>query len=249
MSATLPIVGTLQPLQGQPGVTLYQNPPFHPNITNLTGTQLSISNLFPDRELYRGLITTRGFGSSKPAYRVNFLYNPSTIFESRGIDENSEILPAAERNPLDPSQYRVGLNGVVGFNLLFDRTYELWDGAYINTDEGTYGVYADVNAFYNLLGINSLNLQSPVSLGSGDGSNPVSSSQKYAMVVQGNMTMTPVDLYFGYKATGALKYFGYISQFDVTYTHFTQKMIPQRCAINIGFTLMSELYSSSSSTQ
>lgn len=244
MSATLPIVGTLQPLQGQPGVSLYQNPPFHPNITNLSGTQLTASNLRPDRELYRGLITTRGFGSSKPAYRVNFLYNPSTISEARGIDETSEILPAAERNPLDPSQYRVGLNGAVSFNLLFDRTYELWDASYVNTDEGTYGVYADVNAFYNLLGINSLNVQSPVALGTG-----IYSVDKYAMVVQGNMTMTPVDLYFGYKSNGALKYFGYISQFDVTYTHFTQKMIPQRCAINIGFTLMSELYSSSSSTQ
>lgn len=250
MATTLPITGTYQPIQGQPGYHLIENPPFHPNILNLNGRQLSATNLRPDYELYRGMLQTRvtqnvaAQGTNQ--FRVNFLYNPSTISESRTADLNSEVLPIAARNPGDPGQFATGLNSQVGFSLLFDRTFELWDSHYVNTDAGTYGVYADVNAFYNLLGINQLNIQSPVSLGGG---NPFASTQKYALVVQGPMSQIAVDLYFGYKSPGALKYFGFVSAFDITYTHFTQKMIPQRCAINVAFTILPENFNSATAAQ
>lgn len=244
MPTTLPIAGTYQPLQGQPGYHLIQNPPFHPNILNLNGRQMSATNLRPDYELYRGMLQTRVTqnvsAQGNNQYRVNFLYNPSTISESRSADFNSEVLPISARTPGDPGQFATGLNTTIGFSLLFDRTFELWDASYVGTDAGKYGVYADINAFYNLLGINQVSIQSPVSLSSGS----FASTQKYALVVQGPMSQIAVDLYFGAKSEGALKYYGFVSSFDITYTHFTQKMVPQRCAVNVSFTMLPENFNS-----
>lgn len=246
MGSTLPITGSYQPLSGSPGYHLIENPPFHPNILNIPMRQLSATNLTPDYSLYRGMMQTRVSqnvsAQGTTQYRVNFLYNPSTISESRSLDLNSEVLPTYARNPDDPGQYATGLNATVGFSLLFDRTYELWDASYGGTDAGKYGVLVDVNAFYNMLNINQLNTSSPVQQG---GNGPFGSTQKFALVVQGTMSAIPVDLYFGYKSAGALKYFGYVTQFDVTYTHFSQKMVPMRCAVNVGMVLMSDLFSSS----
>jgi hypothetical protein len=246
MSSTEPITGTYQPLSGQPGYSLIENPPFHPNILNIPMRQLSATQLSPDFELYRGLMSTRVSqnvsAQGTQQYRVNFLYNPASIDESRTLDLNNNVLPSYARKPDDPGQYKTGLNATVSFSLLFDRTFEMWDSSYADTDAAKYGITTDVNALYNMLNINQLNTQTPVSLSSGD----FASTQQYALVVQGTMAAIPVDLYFGYKSPGALKYFGYVSQFDVTYTHFSQKMVPMRCAIQIGFTLMSDLFTSSS---
>lgn len=154
---------------------------------------------------------------------------------------NNEVLPSYARNPTDPGQYKTGLMSYVSFSLLFDRTFELWDSSYANTLEGKYGVMVDVNAFYNMLNINQQVTKTAAELGGGN----VAGNTSYSLVVQGVMSAMPVDLYFGYRSVGALKYFGYVTQLDTTFTHFTQKMVPQRCAINVGFTLMSDLFSSS----
>lgn len=242
-----PITGVYSPLQGQPGKFVVENPPFHPNILNLYNRQLGVANgptntVNGDKNslLYRGMFATRpALSGTNQQFRVKFLYNPSTISESRSLDLNNEIVPSYARNPDDPSQYKVGLQATLGFSLLFDRTYELWDEAYRDTDSGTYGISVDTNAFFNMLNINQQVTNTPASVGTGG--SVINTS--HVSVIQGTMTATPVDLYFGYGSAGSLKYFGYISQMDTTYTHFTQKMVPQRCAINIGFTLMSDLYS------
>lgn len=249
MVTTQPISGTYQTYSGQPGNFVSENPPFHPNILNIPMRQVGVTNAPTDTVLgnsndllYRGFLATRVQPGSSTQYRVKFLYNPSTINENRSLDLNSEVLPTYARNPDDPGQYATGLNATVSFSLLFDRTYELWDSSYRFTDPGIYGVMVDVNAFYNMLNINQLNTLSEPYRG---GSIPVNPNQKYTTVVQGTMSAVPLDLYFGYRSAGALKYFGYISQFDVTYTHFSQKMVPMRCAINVGMVLMSDLFTSS----
>lgn len=242
MGTTEPISGTYQTISGQPGYGIVQNPPFHPNILNIPLRQLSTNSPGSyDYSLYRGLMSTRAIqGPGLPAnqYKVNFLYNPSTIAESRSLDLNNQIYPSYARNPDDPGQHKTGLNATVSFSLLFDRTYELWDSSYVGTDAGTYGVMVDVNAFYNLLNINQVNVNSPVSLATSE----FAAQNKFALIVQGTMSAIPIDLYFGYQSAGALKYFGYVTEFDITYTHFTQKMVPQRCAINVGFQVMSETF-------
>lgn len=251
MATTQNISGVFSPLSGQPGYAVSENPPFHPNILNIPMRQVGVTNGptsdtvkgQANSELYRGLMVTKPQpGAPTTQYRVNFLYNPSTINESRSLDLNNEVLPSYKRNPDDPGQYATGMNAFIGFNLLFDRTYELWDISYYGTQAGTYGVMADVNAFYNMLNINQ---QTTVTPKQATGGSVPFTSASYGVVTQGTMGAVPVDLYFGYKAPGALKYFGFITQFDITYTHFSQKMVPMRCAINIGFQVMSELFTAS----
>jgi hypothetical protein len=245
-----PISGTqYQAIGGKPGTIVYQNPPFHPNILTVGGANKAI-NPSPNNQfntgggsLYRGLLIG-GAGAIKGAkgstqYRVNFLYNPSTISESRSIDLNSGVLPSYARNPDDPGTYATTLNTTLGFSLLFDRTFELWDKSYKDSLSGVYGVRVDIEAFYNLLGINQLSVQNTSSVVPFTGTGDVPG--RATNVVQGPMTFSPVKLIFGNHSKGALSYFGYVSSIDITYTHFTSTMTPARCAVDVGFTVLSEL--------
>lgn len=225
--ATIPIAGQeYTPLSGQPGYGVIENPAFDSRILNIPFRQVSSSGGgSKDSTLYRGAIITADTVNSKK-YKVNFLYNPSTIAETRNLDMNNQMLPDYARNPNDTGDYNTMLNTTIGFSLLFDRTYELWDSKYNGTDVGTYGVQVDTNAFYNLCGIN-IPQKVP----------GVHGGKAYTKVVQGPMTMTPVDLYFGYGSPGGLHYFGIISSLNITYSHFSQQMVPMRCGIDIGFNL------------
>lgn len=258
MASTEPISGQLIPtLKGKPGFALSQNPPFHPSILEVGGANKStrpvdISNVYPDGHLYRGLMSNRidtsQPGSSQIQYKVNFLYNPSTIEETRALDINSEVLPTLARNPGDPSAYKTGLATTVNFSLLFDRTYELWDKAYNGTDEGTFGCLVDVNAFYNMLGINALQVATLSNLQHGAASQRLADGN-HSIVTSGPMSAIPVDLYFGYQSVGALKYFGIVTDLDITYTHFTQKMVPMRVAIGIGFQVYADTLTANAGAQ
>jgi len=259
MATTEPIAGqTIPTLSGQPGYTTTSNPPFHPSILNIGGANTTVrpasyNGYSYDGTLYRGYISTR-IDSSQPAaqqiqHSVNFLYNPSTISESRSLDVNNGVLPAYARNPDDPGAYKTGLNTSIGFSLLFDRTYELWDQNYLGTQAGTYGVLVDVNAFYNMLGINTLVSAANSNLTPAQMNHLGSQGGQFSVVTQGPMSAVPVDLYFGYLSIGALKYFGIISEIDITYTHFTQQMVPMRCAIQIGFTAYADVYTANAGAQ
>lgn len=244
------ISGAFTSLQGQPGYVVSENPPFHPNILNLPLSQFLGPSPLNNAKLYRGAIATRvdqqSVYAGQTQYKINFLYNPSTINESRSLDVNNPVLPSYQRNPTDPTQFATGLNTQVSFDLLFDRTFELWDSSYTDTQAGIYGVGVDTNAFYNLLGINQINVNAPVTVQNGGTFGAVNT---YSQVVQGPMVAVPCDLYFGYNSTGALRYFGYINSLQVTHTHFTQKMVPQRCAISVGFTVMPDINSTNSNLQ
>lgn len=234
---TLPIAGQeWNRLKGQPGYDLVQNPPFDSRILNLPMRQVSqqvdangkpVKGGFKDSTLYRGAIISKETPvKGAPKVKVNFLYNPSTINESRSLDMNNPVLPDYQRVPGDTSNYIGPLNTSVGFSLLFDRTYELWDSKYQGTDVGTFGVQVDTNAFYALLGINQKqNVKG------------VRGAKSYNLVVQGPMLFSPCDLYFGYGSPGGLHYYGYVSSLNITYTHFSQQMVPMRCAMDIGFTV------------
>lgn len=246
-----PISGTIyQPLSGKPGTTIYQNPPFHPNILNIGGSNASINpgvnSAIGSKGLRRGFIQTANFlpSAGQPAgYRVNFLYNPSTIYESRTLDINNQVLPSYARNPGDPSNYNTALNTTIEFSLLFDRTFELWDSSYIGTQAGTYGVRVDVEAFYNLLGINQpqTSKQTTVNV-----TNGTSSQATQNNVVQGSMQQRVVTVYFGQSARSVLQYYGFVNEIDITWSHFTVDMVPTRCEIDVTFTAMPQVASTSS---
>lgn len=232
---SIPVSGApfTRPLKGKPGYSVFENPKFDSRILAIPTRQVVAGGVGnKDTSLTRGQIITQD-PREGIQYKVNFLYNPSTITESRSVDVSQQVLPDYARVPGDPGQYKTGLNTTVGFSLLFDRTFELWDSKYLNTDVGQYGCLMDVNAFYNLLNINQKQQHTYQS-------GPVEkfSKQTYTMIVQGNMSVVPCNVYFGTTAPGTLQYFGYISSLTVTYTHFSQLMIPMRCAVDVGFTSM-----------
>jgi hypothetical protein len=248
-----PISGSVFPtLKGKPGNTLFENPPFHPNILNIGGANTATNPSRTDdftvgtsKSFRRGVIVA-GAGVNQSwggniTFRINFLYNPSTITERRGVDINSGVLPAWARDPNNPGHYNVPLQTQINFSLLFDRTYELWDKRYSQTLAGVFGVRVDVEAFYNLCGINTV--ETTTTSPHGIVPAPLQSSGALSTVSQGPMQLVPARVYFGKDSIGALSYYGYVSNFDVTWTHFNSYMTPQRAAVNVGFTALPDLYS------
>lgn len=242
-----PISGSVYPaLSGKPGANLSSNPPFHPHILNVGGGNTSVNPKMNNGygynsggNLQRGKMVG-GAGAyygvpSNISYVVNFLYNPSTIYESRAIDLNSGILPSSARNINDTGQYATGLSTNISFSLLFDRTYELWDKSYQGTIAGQYGARADVEALYNLVGINTsvASTQTVVTPQQGG-----SSTQKTNVTIQGPMIVSPCNLYFGANSPGALSFYGFISEMDITWSHFSAAMVPVRCEVDISFTVL-----------
>lgn len=121
-----------------------------------------------------------------------------------------------------------GLGGV-RVDLKYDRTYETWDKSYANTAVGKYGVYADVLAFYDFVGI------TPAHVGFSSTS-PIwpKIDVWQSMFPETAMAPTMAYLHFGNK----LKYYGQIMDLGVTYTHFTHKMVPNRCVIGLTLALL-----------
>lgn len=234
----IPIAGQeYSPLKGQPGYSAVENPKFDPRILNIPFKQVSQGyGGTRDSTLYRGALVAKDLMDGV-RYKVNFLYNPSTISEARSLDINNPTLPPDKRNVGDTGDYQTGLATTISFSLLFDRTYELWDKAYQGTDVGTYGVQVDTNAFYNITGINRAQVVPGVRGG-----------REQNLIVQGPMFANPLNLYFGYGSPGSLSYFGYISGLSITYTHFSQQMVPSRCAIGVNFILLTETYGAATTT-
>lgn len=177
-------------------------------------------------------------------YILSFLYNPSVINVSHSIDANNQIMPAYTRSDFDQGTPLVAGGGSLSFSLLFDRTYEMSDPKQRNTYAGTYGVLADIHVLYNLVGMNANQIVGQDATKKDPASSPDSRG------VVGVMQMNPVIVNFGRPPEGGfrddnlpimsrLRYFGYLTSLNVTYSHFTQRMMPSRCAVAISMQLMS----------
>jgi hypothetical protein len=162
---------------------------------------------------------------------VLFLYNPSEISLAYSADPNAPI-PAELNNPSNVGQTLNG-TGSLSFNLLFDRTYDTWgQGARMNknTADGItarYGVYVDVRQFYLMLG-----MVRPHEITLRKSNHTVIDWDIPGYELQtGPMISTPVQVYFGGKES--LTYYGRVTSFNVTYTHWTRRMTPNRAVINL----------------
>lgn len=190
--------------------------------------------------LKRGyMVTAFPKGKSGKFYMLNFLYNPSTVQVSHGIDAANQVMPPYLRSDLDEGTPLVAAGGTLSFSLLFDRSYEMSDQTQFNKVEGTYGVMADIHVLYNLVGINTP--VQPAATEDAEASTDTSNAI-------GIMQMHPVWCRFGQPRTSMrnklphlsrMEYFGYINSIDITYTHFTQRMTPVRCAVSLSMQLMS----------
>lgn len=187
---------------------------------------------------------------SAPAY-VHFLYNPSDISADYMLSPNLSVASSV----LFPTAYnatnlRVPLQQSVEWSLLFDRTYELW-GNYDSSgqpvtstgdnDPSVIGVLADIQAMQQFTGMF-------LSYSTGN-SNVTTPESGVIAGWQGIMTLIPSYVYFGGLSSynSSAWYYGYISEWDVTITDWTQYMVPKRCVINITWTMLPPNTSSSSS--
>lgn len=183
--------------------------------------------------------------------RMQFLYNPSTVTATYSLTPDISV----QAGLLFPTAYnqtelRVPLSQSVEWSLLFDRTYELWGqydtngkplqnkGPY-NNNPSVVGVLADIRQMQQFTGMN-------VSYFSDNTNNTGSALSAEFTKQQG--IMQPVFSYVFFGDSNNLWYYGYVSEWEVTITHWTQFMVPMRCVINITFTMM-PLYTSNTPKQ
>lgn len=123
------------------------NPPFDPRIWAVPGGPSAPG--MPKGRLLRGRMTmmhvdpTSIAGAPKLKRALNFLWNPQTI--SHGYSFDSSVLPAGFQNPDDVGQ-PIQNGQSVGWNLIFNRMYEVMENA------NHPGVLGDTQALEYMLG-------------------------------------------------------------------------------------------------
>lgn len=226
-----------------PGKGIWQNK-FDPRIRNIPSYLPGAKD--SNYDLKRGYMVTafpKGNQSGDSRfYMLNFLYNPSTVRVSHGIDASNQVMPAYTRSDHDTGTPLIAAGGTLSFSLLFDRSYEMSDPAQFDTIEGTYGVMADIHVLYNLVGVNA-----PQQVWQQEGSEVAEAAGDAGSVI-GVMQMRPVWCRFGQARhsfrdklpnLSRMEYFGYVNSINIEYTHFTQRMTPVRCAVGVTMQLMS----------
>lgn len=172
---------------------------------------------------------------------VHFLFNPASVTADYAMSFN---YGATLQFPVpgDQSILRVPLSQTVQWSLLFDRTYELI-GAYTpggvsktrngaSNDPAVVGVMADIYQLQQFTGMTVTYTTS------GKATSTVGTDKKQQFTGhQGILQLIPSFVYFG-GGNHVLYYYGYISEWSVEYTHFTQKMVPQRAAVDITMTML-----------
>lgn len=170
---------------------------------------------------------------------MHFLYNPSTVSAQYNMADSSVGASLMFPTGFNDTNLRVPLNQTVEWSLLFDRTYELWqqynsDGSPKKSagdnknNPAVVGVLADIRQMEQFTGMN---------IGFSSGNNNTTGATSTSIAGhQGILQLIPSYVYFG--DSDNLWYYGYISEWDMTVTHWTQYMVPMRCVINVTFTML-----------
>jgi hypothetical protein len=181
------------------------NPPFDPRMRQI-GNPLHNS-----KGMKRGWVQT-----TEDNLRVNFLFNPSQLDLSHGV--NTDLARNPDYTPTDDvmSIDYASTGSSLSVKLLYDRTYELVGNA--STNFATrYGVWADVAAWYVLLGMLP----------------EMPADWKDSMIVA-PATIKQVYLFLGLR----MVFYGWLTGASVTYTHWNQQMIPVRCSVDLQMELL-----------
>lgn len=220
---------------------LYTQPGFDQRITKLS-SPVGNSGV---TKLQRGYMVWDVSQSYPPGYSkgngpafVYFLYNPSSIQASYQIQTSGAN--AAQMFPLsaDSAQVHVPLSQQVAFTILFDRTFELWGtvGRAKNSEVEKIGVDVDVRALRQFCGM-YVGVKAGAIPGGAAAAGIGTATGTAGGLSQGLMGMVLGYVFFAAKGQG-LSYYGYCDSWEVTYTHFTQEMIPMRCSVSVSFTLL-----------
>lgn len=194
-----------------------------------------------------------GYSASDPPY-VAFLFNPSTVQSAYQIQSTAATstmifgVPTASGAHIAPYTQ---LGQSMSFTIMFDRTYEVNSpnstrpGEGLGSDVYTMGCEVDVRAMKQFTG-----MFSSAFTGTGgyytNTSTTTTTQQTFTPAngvgvgpQQGLMLMIPSYVYFGSDLIGGTsQFYGYISYWDVQYTHFTATMVPIRCVVDITYTLL-----------
>lgn len=189
-----------------PGGRANLNPPFDPRMLSTGGANPALK----DRPLKRGRIVAVTGG-----LQINFMFNPSVLNVSYAFDDSNPDQSKADPtvNPDLPGQ------GQLSVDLLFDRTYEVWERATTNA-AAVYGVHTDILTFYAFLGM----IPDDYTVNSG----------WETLYPRSQIRRQDSYLYIGDR----LKYYGYVTSLTVQYTHWSYDMVPVRAAVNIGFSVL-----------
>lgn len=222
------------------GIKPFKQPKFDSRIATLKYPLGGTSSGY----LKRGSMIWAGGDVMPPGYSevatMHFLYNPSTVTATYSLLPDTSVaagmlFPTAANN----TQLRVPLSQSVEWALLFDRTYELWhqydsSGTPIQplgpekNNPSVIGVMADIMQMQQFTGM---------TIGYWTDSTGNQGTQNPGIYKQQGI-MQPVYSYVFFGDNANLWYYGYVSEWDVTITHWTQFMVPMRCVINVTFNLM-----------
>jgi hypothetical protein len=237
-----------------------QQPPFDKRILNLktpgsggavrNGTSatdnLGWNSVPANTPIKRGYMKQRfpvaPFGS---VMTFTYLYNPSTVGAQYFMQTSDSATAMNFPTSNDAGALNVPTNNTASWTVMFDRTYELW-GSYDKNGNCLYpnnawgnnpqviGCWADILQLQWFTGMWSSDNGVLVSQSNGalisNAVNKVGSS-----VPTGVMWAVPCWAYFG---TGVGSFYGWITEWDYTITHYNQFMIPMRCVIDISFTML-----------
>lgn len=174
---------------------------------------------------------SRGNNQTHP-YACRFHFNPPAISVAYSVATG--VLPANQLtvDQLAASAIYPGQTSV-SFGLLFDRTYEVayGPGQTNPQDLRKIGVYHDIEALERVVGVKQKWSYTDQT------TNPDGTAKSEGKTdVQGNMLMLPVYLIFGGgPANSGLAFVGFFTSMNVTYTLFSQNMVPTRATVELGF--------------
>lgn len=173
----------------------------------------------------------------------NFMYNPQQVYAAFSIESNQAQAAMLYNAPGASSVLAIPLSQSVSWTLYFDRTFEVNynrpNGS--ANDPAIIGVQSDVVQMMQFTGMLS-KMASGVS------------KIKTPTVNKGGVMMNIFSwVYFGQNVTqeatrqaqeNRLGYYGFINSWDVTYTAFTQNMVPYRATMDISFQMLPSTSSS-----
>lgn len=220
--------------------------PWRTQVQNFVGDQNQRSvpefrNSYPEfsglRSIVRGQIVTL---NEEPRKRFHFLVNPSDI--STSYQHSNDLRYTDDDFNLSEANLSLLGDGLmsISFNLMLDRTYEVYqrDNAYRG------GVLHDVYALERLLGVpdrdysqtlSGAGLDTTTRAGVEAASNwSAIQSQRSANLenlVNGVLVHKPVRALFG--AADAFSFDGLVTSLSVHYTHFSSRMVPTRAGISV----------------
>lgn len=190
------------------------NPPFDQRMRRI-GSPLNRTH-----NIKRGWIQTAG---KKNPMRVNFLFNVPAFSVSSSVNSNTQYDADAGdpvANSVDGlSEFLVGMGTSTSIKLQYDRTYEMFSAPAEGKENAatSLGVFADVAAWYTYFGM----------------------IEHVPVHWKDGLLLKPFKQRLSYLFVGPkLFYYGFPSSLDVTFTHFTENMVPVRADVSLGFEIL-----------